>query len=104
MIPKKGKIKILTDQVGSGGLLELKAVEFQSQKIVFTDKIPGQYTWKNQYGIFVGDNEVLDKELNQILNNKMIMPPPAQDMFVLFTKPIFNQLTGKLTNYFRQFS
>lgn len=104
MIPKKGKIKILTDQVGSGGLLELKAVEFQSQKIVFTDKIPGQYTWKNQYGIFVGDNEVLDKELTQILNNKMIMPPPAQDMFVLFTKPIFNQLTGKLTNYFRQYN
>jgi hypothetical protein len=104
MVQKKGKIKILTDQVGSGGLLELKAVEFQSQKIVFTDKIPGQYTWKNQYGIFVGDNEVLDKELNQILNNKMIMPPPAQDMFVLFTKPIFNQLTGKLTNYFRQYN
>jgi len=104
IVPKKGKIKILTDQVGSGGLLELKAVEFQSKKIVFTDKIPGQYTWINQYGIFVGDNEVLDKELTQILNNKMIMPPPAQDMFVLFTKPIFNQLADKLTNYFRQYN
>jgi hypothetical protein len=104
MVPKKGKIKILTDQVASGGLLELKAVEFQSQKIVFTDKIQGQYTWKNQYGIFVGDNEVLDKDLINILNNKMVMPPPAQDMFVLFTKPIFNQLTGKLTNYFRQYN
>jgi hypothetical protein len=104
MIPKKGKIKILTDQVASGGLLELKAVEFQSQKIVFTDKIPGQYLWQNKYGIFVGDNEVLDKDLNVILNNKMIMPPAAQDMFVLFTKPIFNQLADKLTNYFRQFN
>ncbi len=104
MIPKKGKIKILTDQVASGGLLELKAVEFQSQKIVFTDKIPGQYMWQNKYGIFVGDNEVLDKELINILNNKMIMPPPAQDMFVLFTKPIFNQLADKLTNYFKQYN
>ena len=104
MIPKKGKIKILTDQVASGGLLELKAVEFQSQKIVFTDKIQGQYTWQNKYGIFVGDNEVLDNNLITILNNKMIMPPPAQDMFVLFTKPIFNQLTDKLTNYFRQYN
>jgi hypothetical protein len=104
MIPKKGKIKILTDQVASGGLLELKAVEFQSQKIVFTDKIPGQFTWKNQYGIFVGDTEVLDKDLSNILDNKMIMPPAAQDMFVLFTKPIFNQLTNKLTNYFRQYN
>lgn len=104
LIPKKGKIKILTDQVASGGLLELKAVDFQSQKILFTDKIPGQYTWQNKYGIFVGDNEVLDKDLNAILNNKMVMPPASQDMFVLFTKPIFNQLTDKLTNYFKQFN
>ncbi|MBC8004967.1 MAG: hypothetical protein H7X84_05800 [Verrucomicrobia bacterium] len=104
MVPKKGKIKILTDQVASGGLLELKAVEFQSRKIVFTDKIPGEFTWKNQYGMFLGDKEVLDNELTQIINNKMVMPPPSQDMFVLFTKPIFSQLTGKLTNYFKQFN
>jgi hypothetical protein len=104
LIPKKGKIKILTDQVASGGLLELKAVDFQSQKIVFTDKIPGEFTWQNKYGIFVGDKEVLDKDLANILNNKMIMPPAAQDMFVLFTKPIFSQLTTKLTNYFRQYN
>ncbi|HLN74167.1 MAG TPA: hypothetical protein VK205_12790, partial [Prolixibacteraceae bacterium] len=104
MIPKKGKIKILTDQVASGGLLELKAVDFQSQKIVFTDKIPGEFTWQNKYGIFVGDKEVLDNDLTNILNNKMVMPPAAQDMFVLFTKPIFSQLTGKLTNYFKQYN
>ncbi len=103
-VTKKGKIKILTDQVASGGLLELKSVEYQSQKILFTDKIPGQFTWQNKYGIFVGDNEVLDKEQIAILNNKMIMPPASQDMFVLFTKPIFNQMTDKLVNYFRQFN
>ena len=104
MIPKKGKIKIYTDQEASGGVLELKAVEFQTQKIVFTDKIQGQYTWQNKYGIFVGDNEVLDKDLNNILNNKMVLPPASQDMFVLFTKPIYNQLADKLTNYFRQYN
>ncbi|MDP2115601.1 MAG: hypothetical protein Q8K69_16255 [Bacteroidota bacterium] len=103
-VTKKGKIKILTDQVASGGLLELKAVEYQSRKILFTDKIPGQFTWQNRYGIFVGDNEVLDKELISILNNKMVMPPASQAMFVLFTKPIFNQMAEKLTNYFRQFN
>ena len=101
---KKGKIKIITDQVGSGGLLELKAVEFQSQKIVFTDKIPGQFTWENKYGIFVGDKEVLDNTLIAILNNQSQLPPASQDMFVLFTKPIFNQLTDKLVNYFKQYN
>ncbi len=104
MVPKRGKIKIVTDRMASGGLLELKAVEFQSQKIVFTDKIPGQFTWENQYGIFVGDKEVLDNKLAAIVSNKVLTAPASQDMFVLFTKPIFNQLTGKLTNYFKQFN
>ncbi|MFA5328194.1 MAG: hypothetical protein WC384_10420 [Prolixibacteraceae bacterium] len=103
-VTKKGRIKIVTDQVASGGLLELKTVEFRSQKIVFADKIPGSYLWKNQYGVFVGDKEVLDNELANIISNKVAMPPAAQDMFVLFTKPIFNQLTAKLTNYFRQYN
>jgi hypothetical protein len=104
MVTKRGKIKIVTDQVGSGGLLELKAVDFQSQKIVFTDKIPGQFQWQNKYGVFVGDPEVLDNTLSGIVSNKVLMPPAPQDMFVLFTKPIFNQLSDKLTNYFRQYN
>ena len=103
-VMKKGKIKIATDQVASGGLLELKAVEFQSQKIVFTDKIPGQYRWENKYGVFIGNPEVLDNTLANIVNNKVVVPPAPQDMFVLFTKPIFNQLTDKLTNYFKQYN
>lgn len=103
-VMKRGKIKIVTDQVASGGLLELKAVEFQSQKIVFTDKVPGQFTWENKYGVFIGEQEVLDNNLANIVSNKVLMPPPAQDMFVLFTKPIFNQLTEKLTNYFKQYN
>jgi len=104
MIPKKGKIKIFTDQVASGGLLEMKAVDFKSQKIVFTDKIPGEFTWQNKYGMFLGDKEVLDTELTSIINNKMVMPPAAQDMFVLFTKPIFAQVSTKLSNYFKQYN
>ncbi|HAQ19863.1 MAG TPA: hypothetical protein DCR40_11605 [Prolixibacteraceae bacterium] len=104
MVRKRGKIRIVTDQVSSGGLLELKAVEFRSQKIVFTDKIQGIYTWENKYGVFVGDKEVLDNTLSNIISNKALIPPSPQDMFVLFTKPIFNQLSDKLTNYFKQYN
>jgi sulfur relay (sulfurtransferase) DsrC/TusE family protein len=103
-ITKRGKIKILTDQVGSGGLLELKAVDFQSQQILFTDKIPGQFTWMNQYAIFVGDKEVLDEKMIKMINNSMIMPPASQDMFVEFTRPIYDQLSNKLINYFKQYN
>lgn len=104
MVTKRGKIRIITDQVASGGLLEIKAVDFQSQKILFTDKIPGQYMWENKYGIFIGDTEVLDNTQAKIISNKSVLPPASQDMFVLFTKPIYNQLSDKLVNYFRKFN
>ena len=104
MLPKKGKIKIITDQMGSGGILELKTVDFQTKKIVFVDKIPGKFTWENKYGIFVGDKEVLDANQIKILDNKAITAPESQDMFVLFTKPIFMQLRDKLCNYFKQYN
>jgi hypothetical protein len=52
----------------------------------------------------VGDNEVLDQNLINILNNKAVPPPGPQDMFSLFTKPIFDQLKSKLVNYFGQYN
>jgi hypothetical protein len=104
MVWKRGKIKIITDQVNSAGLLEVKAIDFQSQNIIFSDKIPGRYTWENKYGIFVGDEQVLDKQLVKILRNKAQIPPESQDMFVLFTQPIFSRLEEKLVNYFNQYN
>ena len=103
-VTKKGKIKVITEQVASGGLLEMKAVEYQSKKILFTDKFPGEFTWENKYGIFVGDKEALDSNQLKIINNKAITPPESQEMFVLFTKPIYNQMKDKLYNYFRQYN
>jgi hypothetical protein len=85
-------------------LLELEAVEYQSQKYFSTIKFHGNLSGKMNTEFFVGDEEVFDKEQIAILNNKMVMPPASQDMFVLFTNSIFNQLGEKLNNYFRQFN
>jgi len=104
MVTKKGKIKIVTDRVASGGLLEIKTIDYQSNKVLFADKIPGQFQWENKYAIFVGDKQVLDNNQLQMVANKVAMPPAAQDMFVLFTKPIYDQLSHKLNKYFKQYN
>ena len=100
----RGKIKVITDEVGSQGLLNVHVEDFQSQKVVVNDQIPGQYVWRNQYGIFVGDEEVLTKEQVQILNNRALPPPNPQDMFIAFTRPIYGQLTDRLINYFSRYN
>lgn len=99
-----GKIKIITDEMMSKGLLNVQVEKYQSRDVVINDQIPGQFVWRNQYGVFVGNEGVLTKELIEILNNKAVPPPNPQDMFVEFTKPIYSQLTDRLSNFFSQFN
>ncbi|MGQ7871082.1 hypothetical protein [Sunxiuqinia sp. sy24] len=100
----KGKIKIISDEVVSQGLLNVKIEEFRTQKLILSEEVPGEFLWRNQYGIFVGDEGVLTKEQIQILNNKAVPPPAPQDLFVEFTRPIYARLTDRLNSYFRKYN
>lgn len=100
----EAKVKIFTDEVNSGGLLELKIHEFENNKIVSNNRIPGSYTWINDYAIFVGDVEALDKEQSELIHRKAVPLPPKQDLFIEFTKPIYSQLTAQLNQFFRRFN
>jgi len=100
----KAKIKIFTDEVNSGGILELKINEFENNKVVRNNRIPGSFKWINDYAIFVGDIEALNEDQNELVRRKSVPLPPKQDLFVEFTKPIYDQLTAQLNSFFRRFN
>ena len=102
-VQKRGKIKVITDQVRASGVLEMKIADYQGGKLLVVDHVPGEFVWINQYGIFVGDKEVLEKKHHDILANKAYPPPAPQELFMGFSRPVFDQLTARLINYFRQF-
>jgi hypothetical protein len=98
------KLKTFTDKVVSGGVLDLKIVEFNGEKLLVSDRIPGSFTWINEYAMFVGDREALSKEQNELTNNKPQSLPSGQDLFIEFTKPIYDQLTSRLNQFFRKYN
>ena len=100
---KQGKIRVITDEVASGGLLNVKIEDFQAEKLLQEDRVPGEFVWRNQYGIFVGDEEVLTEHQVHILNNSALPPPPPQDMFIEFTRPIYTRLTDRLIRFFKRY-
>lgn len=102
-ITYKAKLKTFSDQVSSGGVVDLKIVEWPSEKLLVNDRIPGEFVWINQYAIFVGDEKALSAEQLQLTKQKMMQPPPPQMLFVEFTKPIYDQLTGRLNNFFGRY-
>jgi hypothetical protein len=102
-ITYKAKLKTFSDQVASGGVVDMKIQEWPSGKLLVNDRIPGEFIWINRYAIFVGDEKALSAEQLQLTKQKMVQPPPPQMLFVEFTKPIYDQLTGRLNNFFGRY-
>lgn len=104
IVPVHGKLKVFTDEVASGGLVNVQVEDFQAAKALLNENVPGEFLWRNQYGIFIGDERVLTKEEVLILKNTAVPPPGPQDMFVEFTRPIYSRLTDRLNGFFRKYN
>jgi hypothetical protein len=98
------KLKTFTDQVLSGGTLRVRIFEPANDKLLFDELVPGSFTWVNQYAIFAGDVEALEKKQLELTKRKVIPLPQEQDLFIEFTKPIYSQLTQKLNRFFRRYN
>jgi len=99
----KAKLKIYTDEVLSGGSLRVRIVEPATDKLLSDNIFPGTFSWVNQYAMFVGDEEALDKEQLRLTKGGVLPLPPQQDLFIEFTKPIYGQLTPYLKRFFSRF-
>lgn len=87
----------------SGGVLDMQIQDFDTKKIVSQQKIPGEYTWVSEWGSFNGDERALTSDQKRITNAKEMLPPAPQQLFVEFSKPIYNQLTSKLRSFYDKY-
>ncbi|HSO85970.1 MAG TPA: hypothetical protein VLQ91_05420 [Draconibacterium sp.] len=98
------KLKTFSDQVLSGGSLRVRIIDPSNDKIMSDELVPGSFTWINEYAMFVGDKEALDNKQLELTKRKALPLPPEQDLFIEFTKPIYNQVTQNLNRFFRRFN
>ncbi len=99
----KAKLKTLTDKAKSRGILEVQVIDFENGEVVMNERIPGEFIWMNTYAIYVGDEKALTNEQLKLTKGKVLPLPSTQDMFVEFTKPIYDQLTQKLRRFFNKY-
>lgn len=98
------KLKTFSDQVLSGGSVRLRIVEPATNKLLLDEVLPGNFTWINEYAMYVGDSEALNQKQLDLTKRKAIPLPPEQDLFIEFTKPIYSKLTASLNRFFRRYN
>ena len=89
--------------VVSNGLLDVRVIDAKTNRILMQDKYPGEFVWKNEWGTYQGDKRALNKDQQEAIKVTPIAPPPSQDLFVELFKPIYDQLTGKMRNFYSRY-
>ncbi len=99
----KAKLTTYHRELISNGTLDVSIIDFPSNSVVSQRKFSGQYVWFTEWGSFNGDDRALNKEQLALCNRKPMLPPGQQDLFVEFTKPIFNQVTPFLKSFYKKY-
>lgn len=97
----KAKLTTHRREVVSTGVLLVQIVDFRTNKPKATQKFPGTFTWFSEWANFNGDGRALNQQQLDLCKRKPVMPPPPQDLFLEFTRPIYDQLKGFLSNYYK---
>ena len=99
----RANMHIFTKTIESKGLLDLRILDGYTKRVITQEKLPGVFVWQSQWGYFNGDERALDRQQKQVIRNKEVPPPAPQDLFIQFTQPIYQQLTAKIKDFYRNY-
>lgn len=98
----KAKLTTYHRELISHGVLDVVLVDTYTNQVIAQRKFPGDYVWATEWGSFSGDERALSAEQKKLTQLQPVPPPPPQQLFIEFTKPIYHQVTTFLASYFKQ--
>ncbi len=89
--------------VVSRGLLSMLIKDFKTGRVLQKREFPGEFTWVNEWASYNGDERALTKEQLALCSKKEDLPPPPQQLFVEFCKPIYDQVTSEVKRFYSKY-
>ena len=87
----------------SKGVVNFRIVDAQNNALLTAEKMPGEFYWVSEWANFNGDERALTPEQLEITRQREATPPPPQDLFIEFTRPIYDQITNKIREFYKRY-
>lgn len=97
------KLTTVRKEVLSTGLLSMVVMDAKTNGVLQHKKFSGEYSWVSTWGRFNGDDRALTDQQLAMCKRKEQQPPVPQDLFLEFTRPIYNQLIPALQGFYRNY-
>jgi hypothetical protein len=96
--------KVITYQreVLSKGVFNLNIIDYHTGDVIINRKFPGEYVWRTEWATFNGDSRAVPEEKAKLTEQKQQLPPLPQELFLLFSDPIFTPSSSFLGSYYRK--
>ena len=78
-------------------------VDAKTNGVLTHRKFNGEYVWVSQWARFNGDERALDDQQLKMCKLREQQPPVPQDLFLEFTKPIYNQLIPAIKGFYQNY-
>lgn len=95
----KAVLSVFEKNVSSSGLLSFTVTDWNNKKVIRQKRLAGTYVWQDSWASYKGDERALTTQQLNMSKRKEMRPPAPDELFVAFTKPIYDQLTNEI-NYF----
>lgn len=89
--------------IHSSGLLDMRIMDFKTSQQINQEKFGGEYNWVCEWANFNGDERALTSAQLRMCKSQELLPPDPQQLFVEFSKPIYDRLTDRLKNFYSQY-
>lgn len=99
----KAELTTFRREVISEGVLSAKIICAADSRVEEHKNFPGKFVWFNEWATYKGDERALTDKQKKMTNTEPAMPPPQQDLFIEFTKPIFNQTVSFVRNFYAKY-
>ncbi len=99
----KAKLTTYRKELISNGLLSMVVVDAKTNGVLTHRKFNGEYVWVSQWARFNGDERALDDQQLKMCKLREQQPPVPQDLFLEFTRPIYNQLIPAIKGFYQNY-
>ncbi|MFA6275421.1 MAG: hypothetical protein WC622_01655 [Pedobacter sp.] len=99
----KATLSIFDKKVSSSGLLAMTIYDYQTNKIIKQQRLPGTYIWQDSWASYKGDERALTAQQLSMTKRREILPPAPDALFVEFTKPIYAQLVDEISYFYNKY-
>jgi hypothetical protein len=78
-------------------------VDANTGGVLTHNKFDGQYVWVSNWARFNGDDRALSEQQLQLCKQKETQPPVPQDLFLEFTRPIYDRLIPSIRTFYQRY-